>query len=719
MEAVPPSRSSRLVLPARRLFSHPEDDRIFVDIASLSATGWWPGDAVQIATPSGKIAAARLAIVEPSGESDAREARIGARLMHALKLRLGSHLTLTRMDPAPLLRVVVRAQGIESGQLTEREVTLHQQWCEERRLLFAHALVAPRWEGAGHTQLEVASTEPPIGVVTEHTQVLINLAGASDMVALTGPSGAVDLDDVGGIDQHRTQVRELIEYPLLYPDLYRRLSIRPTRGIILHGPPGVGKTYLARAIASDLGVHYLQVNGPQLVSSTYGETEANLRQLFEQARAHAPAIIVIDELDAIAPPRGSSGSQADTRMVTQLLALMDGLMRIENVVVIGTTNRLDAIDAALRRPGRFDRELFISPPDAAGRREILDVHTRSMPLTAACDRYLDEVARVTHGFVGADLMDLCREAGLNALRRAVQATADTNDPGAEPDPVVDEPDFARALGHLRPSALRESVLAVSEVDWTDVAGTDTSKERLREIVLGPVSHPETFQAMRIAPPRGVLLHGQPGTGKTLLVKALVKVSGMNFIPVAGAELFSKWLGDSEANVRHIFRLARQVAPTIVFFDQFDAMAGTRGEDVSTRAAERVVNQLVAEMDNLESVSQVIVLAATNRLDLIDPALLRPGRFGTLVEVGLPSEPDRAAIAELHLRDVPMASGASLRAIVALIASATHGASGADVVAACTETKMQALRTTRFSAPVPLAVEHASAALQGLGYAPTP
>jgi transitional endoplasmic reticulum ATPase len=419
--------------------------------------------------------------------------------------------------------------------------------------------------------------------------------------------------------------------------------------------------------------------------------------MFNEAGHHAPSIIFIDELDAMAPKRGETGAHSDTRAVTQLLSLMDGLKRVDSVIVIGTTNRIDAVDPAFRRPGRFDREIFIGPPDAAGRREILEIHSREMPLSDEAQAYLDEIARRTHGFLGADLMELCRDAGLSRLRRSAGNLADHRAAFRIPleDLRVEREDFETALSQIRPSALRETLISIPDVSWNDIGGLDAVKKRLQETVELPLRNPQLLTASGLPPHVGALLYGPPGTGKTLLAKALANECGVNFISVDGPELFTKWLGESEEGVRQVFRIARQVAPTVIFFDQLEAIAPVRGAHSGAMTTDRVVSQLLAELDGVEQLSRVIVLGATNRIDLIDPSILRPGRFGVHIEVGLPDAEEREAILRIGLRT---ASGVAsdIDAIVAAVVPQTERWSGARLRQLCDSAKRAAIKRTNFT-----------------------
>jgi len=454
---------------------------------------------------------------------------------------------------------------------------------------------------------------------------------------------------------------------------------------------------LARAIANEVDARFYYINGPDVIGTYTGETEANLRRMFNEAGHHSPSIIFIDELDAMAPKRGETGAHADTRTVTQLLALMDGLKRVDAVIVIGTTNRIDAVDPAFRRPGRFDREIFVGPPDAPGRREIIEIHTREMPLADDAQGFLDEIARRTHGFLGADLMELCRDAGLSRLRRSAGNLADHRAAYRIPleDLRVERTDFELALAQIRPSELRETLIRIPDVTWSDIGGLDAVKKKLQEAVELPLRHPQALTAAGLPPHAGALLYGPPGTGKTLLAKALANECGVNFISVDGPEIFTKWLGESEEGVRQVFRIARQVAPTVIFFDQLEAIAPVRGAHTGSMTTDRVVSQLLAELDGVEQLSGVIVLGATNRIDLIDPSILRPGRFGVHIAVGLPDAAARREILRVCLRRPDGAGAAELASIIDAVAPKTEGFSGAQLRQLCDDAKRTAIRRTGY------------------------
>ncbi len=474
----------------------------------------------------------------------------------------------------------------------------------------------------------------------------------------------ISYEDIGGLNYELQRVRETIELPIRHPELFRRLGIEPPKGVLLYGPPGTGKTLIAKAVANESGAHFIAIAGPEVISKYYGESEQRLREVFEEARENAPAIIFIDELDSIAPKREDVTGEVERRVVAQLLTMMDGLEERGEVVVIGATNRVDAIDPALRRPGRFDREIEIGVPAEKDRIEILKIHTRAMPLGDDVD--LEKIAQQTYGFVGADLAALAREAGIRALRRKLPDFDLEKDELSEEelDQLLVEPrDFRDALRDVGPSAMREVMLEVSHVTWTDVGGLAEAKEEVREAVEYPLTDHERFDQIGIRPPRGVLLYGPPGTGKTLIAKAAASESGANFIPIRGPQLLSKWVGESERAVREVFRRARQVAPSIIFFDELDALAPSRGTDTGTHVIESVLNQILTEMDGLEDLKDVVVMGATNRPDIVDPALLRAGRFDRLVYIGEPGRDDRRRILEIHTRGKPI-EGSAMEEVLA-------------------------------------------------------
>ncbi len=489
---------------------------------------------------------------------------------------------------------------------------------------------------------------------------------------------------IGGLGERMERILELVELPLRKPELFERLGISPPTGVLLHGPPGCGKTLIARTLAEIAGVRFFSISGPEIINKYYGESEARLRKLFDQAQREAPAILFIDEIDALAPKRDQSFGDLEKRVVAQLLTLMDGLDDRGQVIIIGATNRPNALDPALRRPGRFDREIEIPVPDQQGRREILEIHTQPMPLTKGVD--LDDMARRTHGFVGADLASLCREAALQALRRVLKKTPVTElDSGSI---KVGLPDFAAAFREVEPSALRETVISVPNVKWEEVGGLSTVKSRLIEAVEWPLRYGHLFAQAGLRPSRGILLVGPPGCGKTLLAKALATESQANFVAMKGADLHSKYIGESEQRLRDIFRRARQAAPCILFFDELDAFLPARGMmGLDAAVSERILAQFLVEMDGIEELKGVLVLGATNRVDRLDEAILRPGRFDEIVKFAPPDAMEREEILKIHLKQKPLSDEVDANYLAGL----TEGWSGAELSAACNRAALLAVQ----------------------------
>ena len=545
----------------------------------------------------------------------------------------------------------------------------------------------------------VVSTNPKdIVIVGPNTEVQLHETPV-DVSKIEGVGNLVDVsyEDVGGLKEEVKKVREMIEIPLKRPELFEKLGIAPPKGVLMHGPPGTGKTLLAKAVASESDAHFIAINGPEIMSKYVGGSEENLREYFEEAEENSPSIIFIDELDAIAPKREETNGEVERRTVAQLLTLMDGLKSRGQVVVIGATNRPDSLDPALRRPGRFDREIEIGVPDSEERKEVLEIHTRNMPLAEDVD--LEKIANTTHGFVGADLESLCKEAAMRVVRRILPEIQNDEEIPKEvlEKIVVTGDDFRNAQKEIQPSALREVLVQIPDIGWDDIGGLEDVKQELKEAVEWPLKHPETFQRLGIRPPKGTLLYGIPGTGKTLLAKAVASESEANFISVKGPELLSKWVGESEKGVREVFRKAKQASPTVIFFDEIDAIAGARsGNDTDSGVTKRVVNQLLTEMDGLEELEDVAIIAATNRPDILDAGLMRPGRFDRHIQVKEPDEDARISIFEVHTKGMPLADDVDIKKL----AKNTEGYVGADIESVCREAAMLALRDNLEASEIP-------------------
>ena len=545
----------------------------------------------------------------------------------------------------------------------------------------------------------VVSTNPKdIVIVGPNTEVQLHESPV-DVSKIEGVGNLVDVsyEDIGGLKEEVKKVREMIEIPLKRPELFEKLGIAPPKGVLMHGPPGTGKTLLAKAVASESDAHFIAINGPEIMSKYVGGSEENLREYFEEAEENSPSIIFIDELDAIAPKREETNGEVERRTVAQLLTLMDGLKSRGQVVVIGATNRPDSLDPALRRPGRFDREIEIGVPDTDERKEVLEIHTRNMPLSEDVD--LDKIASTTHGFVGADLESLCKEAAMRVVRRILPEIQNDEEIPKEvmEKIVVTGDDFKNAQKEIQPSALREVLVQIPDIKWDDIGGLEDVKQELKEAVEWPLKHPETFKRLGIRPPKGTLLYGIPGTGKTLLAKAVASESEANFISVKGPELLSKWVGESEKGVREVFRKAKQAAPTVIFFDEIDAIAGARsGNDTDSGVTKRVVNQLLTEMDGLEELQDVAIIAATNRPDILDTGLMRPGRFDRHIQVSEPDEEARLAIFKVHTKNMPLSKDVDLKKL----AKQTDGYVGADIESVCREAAMLTLRNDLEAKEIP-------------------
>jgi transitional endoplasmic reticulum ATPase len=539
--------------------------------------------------------------------------------------------------------------------------------------------------------LVVISTDPsgPI-IINDATKVTVSEDSAKAVqAAQEGKVPSITYEDIGGIRNEIARVREMIELPLRHPELFKRLGVEAPKGVLLHGPPGTGKTLLARAVANETNANFYSIGGPEIMSKYYGESEEKLRNVFEQAEKNAPSIIFIDEIDSIAPKREEVSGEVERRIVAQLLSLMDGLKSRGKVVVIGATNRVNAIDPALRRPGRFDRELEIGVPDREGRLEILQIHTRGMPL--AKDVNLEKLADISHGFVGADLQSLSKEAGMRSLRR-ILPDIDLSSESIPSDTlrkiIVTMDDFMDVIKEMEPSAMREVFVEIPDISWDDIGGLESIKQEMQEAVEWPLKYQGIFTFADAMPPKGILLYGPPGTGKTLMAKAAANESEANFISIKGPELLSKWVGESEKGVREIFRKARQAAPCIIFFDEIDAIAPKRGGDFGdSHVTERLISQLLTELDGLEILTNVVVIGATNRPDIVDAALLRPGRFDRLLYVPPPDRDSRIQIIKIHVKKKPLDDAVDIERL----ADQTEGYTGADIASLSSAAVMLALR----------------------------
>ena len=538
----------------------------------------------------------------------------------------------------------------------------------------------------GRVQFIVTSTKPskPV-IVTENT--IFKLGTMTKSVDASVPR--ITYDELGGLKNEVQKIREMVELPMRHPELFDKIGVEAPKGVLLYGPPGTGKTLLAKAVAGETNAHFISLSGPEIMGKYYGESEEKIREIFNQAEENSPSIIFIDEIDSIAPKRDEVSGEVEKRIVSQLLTLMDGMKSRGKVVVIAATNRPDSIDPALRRPGRFDREIEIGIPDDEGRFEILSIHTRGMPIDEKVD--LKQISKTTHGFVGADLEVLSKEAAMRSLRRILpEIDLDEDKISSEilQKIEISSEDFRDALKEVRPSALREVQVQIPNVSWDDVGGLDELKEELREAVEWPIKHKEAFDYVDVETPKGILLHGPPGTGKTLIAKALAKMTESNFISIKGPELLSKWVGESEKGVREIFRKARQAAPCIIFLDEVDALVPRRGSGGSeSHVTESVVSQILTEIDGLEELHNVLIVGATNRLDIVDDALLRPGRFDRIIEVPNPDAKGRRNIFEIHTKKKPLASDVDIAKLVDM----TDGFSGAEIAAVANRAAIAALK----------------------------
>ncbi len=616
--------------------------------------------------------------------------RIDGLVRKNAKVSIGDKVKVTKISVQEAQKVVI-APIIEEGnrlKFGEGIDSYVKKRLLKRPMIAGDAIVVPGIAlMGGSVPFMVISTNPVdmAVVIKKGTEVIVKEEPVSEGEVIS--TTRVTYEDVGGLDDELKRVREMIELPLKHPQLFDRLSIDPPKGVLLHGPPGTGKTWIAKAVANEAGANFLSVQGPEIMSKYYGQSEEKLRDIFEEAKDQSPSIIFIDELDSIAPKRDDVKGEVERRVVAQLLTLLDGLTNRGETIVIGATNRVDAVDPALRRPGRFDREIEIGLPDRQDRVEILKIHTRGMPMSK--DVELENLAEMTHGFAGADVESLVKEAAMRSLRRYLP-DIDLDEP--LPREVLEEmevkkKDFLEALKEVEPSSLREIIVEIPQVSWNDVGGLEEIKEKLKDSVERPITDPESFIKMGVEPTKGILLYGPPGTGKTLLAKAIANESDANFISVKGPELLSKWVGESEKAIRELFKKARQTAPSIVFLDELDAIAPERGRNTSDGTTDRVVNQLLTSLDGIERTTDVVVIAATNRPDRLDNALLRAGRFDHQLLVPVPDRTSRKKIFEVHTQHMPLSDEVDLKSLV----DKTDSFVGADIESVCREAGLKAIK----------------------------
>ncbi|MFX1345343.1 MAG: CDC48 family AAA ATPase [Promethearchaeota archaeon] len=656
--------------------------RIRIDPDLITDLNLKTGDVIEIAHPmAGKKTAALL---YPGKDEDrgTNTIRIDSSLRRNLSASLDDIVEIQKIDASLADRITFA--GVEESVILRRSEQLVRML--ENRVITKGDILSFNAMGR-RIDFIVVDFYPKAAAVRIHLDTKITISEKTHKELEELESRRVTYEDIGGLEEEIQKIREMIELPIRHPELFKRIGIDPPKGVLLHGPPGTGKTLLARAVAYETEAHFITISGPEIMSKFYGQSEENLRKLFEEAKDMAPSIIFIDELDSIAPKRGEVTGEVERRVVAQLLSLLDGLEGRGEIIVIGATNRVNDIDPALRRPGRFDREIEIGVPDTDGRYEILLIHTRGMPLHGDVD--LRSIAEKTHGFVGADVEALAKEAAMLSIRELLpKIDLDKQiPPEILIDLQIDMRNFQSALNSIEPSALREVLISQPTETWEDIGGLEEAKQQLREIIEWPLKYPELYTHLSSKPPNGILLFGPPGTGKTLLAKALAHESEVNFISVKGPEFLSKWVGESEKAVRETFRKARAASPCIIFFDEIDAIAGMRGRFASSQVTEQVVSQLLTEMDGLEGLKDVILLAATNRSDMLDPALLRSGRFGRHIDIPMPDKDARVEIFKIHLRKKPLASDIDINRM----AQDLEGYTGADIQAICEEATLLTIR----------------------------
>jgi len=656
--------------------------RVRIDPALVDLQGWKTGDVIEISHPQTLERTAALLYPGKSEDSETNIIRMDASLRRNLKASIDDIVVIRKIDAA-LAKTVVFA-GLEEAVILRNSQQLANKL--ENRVITKNDILSFYAYGR-RVDLIVVRFSPKADAVRIHLDTEVFLSEKSHKELIELENARVTYEDIGGLADEIQKIREMIELPIKHPEIFKRIGIDPPKGVLLHGPPGTGKTLLARAVAYETDAHFITISGPEIMSKFYGQSEENLRKVFEEAKENSPSIIFIDELDSIAPKRAEVTGEVERRVVAQLLSLMDGLETRGKIIVIAATNRVNDVDTALRRPGRFDREIELGVPDIEGRYEILLIHTRGMPHHEDVD--LRQIAERTHGFVGADLEALAKEAAMLAIRE-ILPSLDLDKP--IPQEVlmklkITNENFQEALIGIEPSALREVLITQPSETWKDIGGLNEVIDELREVVEWPLKYPELYKHLKSKPPNGIMLYGRPGTGKTLIAKALANESEVNFISVKGPEFLSKWVGESEKAVRETFRKARSAAPCIIFFDEIDAIAGIRGRNIGSSVMEQVVSQLLTEMDGLEGLEDVILLAATNRADMLDPALLRSGRFGKHIEIPMPEEEAREEIFKIHLKGKPIKGSISIKNM----AKQLDGFTGADIAAICEEATLIRIR----------------------------
>lgn len=654
--------------------------KVRIDNATMRKLLITAGDFVEVRGKKKTVAIAWPAYAE---DQDQEIIRMDGLLRRNAGVALNEYVTVRKADVSEAISITFAPTDVRLNVDEEFISFVHRRFMD-----------MPFVEG-DMAMLSIFGSAIPLIVVRARPRGPVKIGSNTKIQVLSEPTPEkkgipmVTYEDIGGLREEIQRIREMVELPLRHPELFQRLGIEPPRGVFLYGPPGCGKTLLAKAVANESDANFYVISGPEIMSKFYGESEARLREIFQKAQETAPSIIFIDEMDAIAPKREEVTGEVERRVVAQLLSLMDGIGSRGNIIVIGATNRPNAIDPALRRPGRFDREIEIGVPDKQGRYEILQIHTRNMPLNGDVD--LKKLSEITHGYTGADLAALCREAAMKALRRylpEINLEEERIPPAILEKMVVKMNDFTAAYRDVTPTAMREVYVEVPSVKWADIGGLEEVKQELREAVELPIKKPEVFKRLGIKPPKGILLYGPPGCGKTLLARAIATESEANFISIKGPEIFSKWVGESEKAVREVFRKGRTAAPSIIFFDEIDAIVPRRGMGYGdSGATERVISQLLTEMDGIESLENVVVIAATNRPDILDPAILRPGRIDRLIYVPPPDFKSLLNIYKIHTKNMPLSKDVDLEDLARMSA----GFSGADVEALCREAAINALR----------------------------